>query len=139
LYLLGRREYSKKELSDKLRQKFPQLHSDEIESVVVDLEDRGWQSDQRFAESFFRSRVYQSKGPKAIRYELVQKGISESTIETVFEQQSIDWLELIEQVILRKVQIEQLEDFHARGKLFQFLVRKGFEPHQIDKSIQKLR
>lgn len=139
MYLLGRREYSRKELLNKLRQKFKELELDQIESILSDLEKRGWQSDRRFAESFFRSRVSQLKGPKIIRYELAQKGVDAAIIDSVFEQESVEWLDLIEQLIRRKIQIEQLEDFHSRGKLFQFLVRKGFTPNQIDKSIQKLR
>lgn len=96
LRLLARREYSRLELFRKLSQKFSS--GDEIQQVLDQLKEQGYQSDDRFTESFIRAKVRAGNGPFKIKIELREKGICESTALSAFDRQSIDWLVLAKQV-----------------------------------------
>ena len=60
IQMLSRREYSRAELARKLQQK--SFQPDEIDACLDRLEEQNLQSDERFAESFKRSRRFSSPG-----------------------------------------------------------------------------
>ena len=71
--LLTRRDHSYKELIEKLVVKgFDRFES---QAIVDILAEQGWQSDQRFAESYTRYRIKKGFGPVKISFELQQRGI----------------------------------------------------------------
>ncbi|MCW3478281.1 recombination regulator RecX [Neisseriaceae bacterium JH1-16] len=77
LDLLSRREYSRVELTRKLA---PHADSaEEVEALLADLAERGWQSDSRFAEQFAHVRS-QKYGTRRIAQELRMKGVDDATI-----------------------------------------------------------
>ena len=126
---LARREYSHKELKQKLFERFPD--STEIEQVLDGLTKDGLQSDARFADSFFRLRVNAGYGPNYIRAELRQRGIDEALIAEVFSEQGVDWLEAARQVFDKKFRGVDLSDQKARAKCMRFMQYKGFAFDQI--------
>ena len=126
---LARREYSHKELKQKLFERFPD--SAEIEQVLDALTKDGLQSDARFADSFFRLRVNAGYGPNYIRTELRQRGIDEALVAEVFSEQGVDWLEAARQVFDKKFSGVDLSDQKARAKCMRFMQYKGFTFDQI--------
>lgn len=74
LRLLARREHSRFELTMKLRQR--RVDARVIEDVLDDFEDKGWLSDDRFAEVFVRQRMDAGYGPLKILADLQQRGIN---------------------------------------------------------------
>src|SRR5690554_546207 len=73
LRLLARREHSVAELSRKLLQRG--WREPEAEATIARLAAENLQSDQRFAESYARSRAARHYGPLRIRAELAERGI----------------------------------------------------------------
>jgi regulatory protein len=74
LRLLGRREFSRQELDQRLRG-----HAEsqaELEALLDDLAERGWLSDARYADAVVRKRKGQF-ARRAIAQELKQAGINE--------------------------------------------------------------
>ena len=126
---LARREYSHKELKQKLFERFPD--STEIEQVLDALIKDGLQSDARFADSFFRLRVNAGYGPNYIRAELRQRGIDEVVVAEVFSEQGVDWVEAARQVFDKKFSGVDLTDQKARAKCMRFMQYKGFTFDQI--------
>lgn len=96
LRLLARREYSRLELFRKLSQKY--ASGTNIQSVLDQLKEQGYQSDDRFTEMFIRSKVRAGNGPFKIKIELREKGICESTALSAFDRQSIDWYQIAKEV-----------------------------------------
>ncbi len=96
LRYLARREYSRLELFRKLSLKY--ASGDHIQAVLDELEEQGYQSDDRFTEMFIRTKVRAGNGPFKIKIELREKGICESTVLSAFDRQSIDWLAIAQQV-----------------------------------------
>lgn len=129
LRLLTRREHSQQELLDKLAIKG--FDRDESQTVIDELIDQGWQSDQRFAESYARFRIKKGFGPNKIRYELLQRGIAEVDLDVVVMDIADGWLEIIKQVYEKKYSDEERLPHKERLKRSRFLQQRGFSNDMI--------
>ncbi len=153
LNYLARREYSRLELFRKLSQKYSS--GDNIQQVLDELQDQGYQSDDRFTESFIRSKVNIGDGPFKIKIALRERGVCESTVLSVFDRQKIDWLAVAERVKNKRFasisanidsidpsyEQETTEDQYQdlmklRAKKIRYLKNKGFYQEHIDEVIQ---
>lgn len=132
--LLSRREYSRHELYQKLEPRAPNETS--VTQLLDKLEDAGYQSDERFAESFLRSRINRGLGKMRIERELKDKGIERSLIEQVMSSE-IDWFDLAFQCGLKKSQSLDLNDYKSKQKLFRFIAYRGFSMDQIQFAVEQ--
>ncbi len=125
LRLLTRREHSQKELCDKLVQRGFDRSS--CEAVVADLAEHGWQSDQRYTESYARQRVRKGYGPLRITYELKQRGGCLIDLDDIAaEEASGSWLEILERVYLSRYADEKRLPAGEWLKRSRFLQQRGF-------------
>ena len=131
--LLSRREYSRHELYQKL------IARTSSENYLLQLLDQliesGYQSDQRFTESFLRSRINRGLGLMRIERELKEKGIAQDLIEQSV-QADIDWFELAYDCGLRKFNSLDLNDYKEKQKAFRYLAYRGFSMEQIQFAIE---
>lgn len=127
--LLARREHGRAELARKLQQKG--FETNDIEQALQELEARGYQNDQRYAESYARSRVQLGYGELYIRNALESQGIDRSLITTALQQLCAEeWTELAASVYQRRyaaVDIDQAE----REKRLRFMMARGFSFSQV--------
>lgn len=121
--LLARREHSVQELQRKLRQRGaePELIEPELQKLV----DEGLLSEQRYLESYIRSRALSGRGPARIREELSQRGLARQAIEAGLEEADVDWQEQLQDVWQRKFG-EKPADQKAFGKQVRFLLYRGY-------------
>ena len=80
---LSRREYSRRELGEKLRR----LGSEDdakVDEVLDYLEEKGYLSNERFAEQFLRAKASRY-GQSRLRMELRQRGLSGEEIDRAIE------------------------------------------------------
>lgn len=97
--LLSRRDYSEHEI----RQKYQSIcHAEHMQTVLERCQCAGYQSDQRFAEVFIRSKAAQGFGWNRIRQDMNRKGIDQTILQAAQEQQAIDWFESAYQLAQRK-------------------------------------
>ncbi|KAG6532103.1 hypothetical protein ZIOFF_005941 [Zingiber officinale] len=83
--LLAARAFTTLELRKKLRGK--RYPKDVVAAVISSAKERGLLNDGLYAESFSRSRWLSSTwGPKRIKWVLVQKGVSETEVDTATRQ-----------------------------------------------------
>jgi len=123
LGLLARREHSRRELRQKLdRGGFTR---DETLAAVEQLGEQGYQDDERFAASLFRSRVGQGYGPARIRAELRSQGVSDAAVRELIESADVDWHDLAASQLRRKYGAAS-SDPAERARRAQFLLRRGF-------------
>lgn len=134
--LLARREHSRYELYNKLRQKG--FESNEIEAALERLLSDGLLDDARFAESYVRYRAQAGFGPLRICLELRERGIEESVINDLINQPEIDWEKHLRAAWLKKY--NQLEPFGSKAYAAQlrFLTQRGFAPETIHKILQHI-
>lgn len=132
--LLSRREYSRHELFQKLN---PRTSSEtQVEKLLNRLEEAGYQSDQRFAESFLRSRINRGLGHMRIERELKDKGIDADLIAQVMSSDT-DWFQLACDSGLKKSQSLDFADYKDKQKLFRYLAYRGFSMDQIQYAIEQ--
>lgn len=127
--LLARREYSRAELYQRLKS---QSQSIELLNQVLDsMAQNGYQSDQRFAESFIRQRISQYWGPKRIVFELSQKGISKTMIDQMLDEMEPDWSELAQVLANKRFDPSQKLTPKEQAKQVRYLLNHGFSYDDI--------
>lgn len=124
LRLLSYREHSQKELLNKLNAKG--FEPSDIQPVLNELAEQGWQSDTRYAESYTRHRLKKGFGALAIHHELKQNGILHFDIDAVLLDVADDWLVLITQVYEKKYGTHQKLSLAEHAKRSRFLLQRGF-------------
>lgn len=129
LRLLARREHSQKELLNKLLVKG--LAKDDILAVIDELAQQGWQSDSRYAESYTRHHIQKGYGPIFIAYELRKNGIDAVNFEEIMQKMANSWMELLEQVYIKKYGHDLLLDRNEWAKRSRFLMQRGFSSTMI--------
>ncbi len=118
-FLLSRRDYSKKELSQKLESKFHR--GDVVESVVAKLSQQGYIDDYSYTKAYVQNRRY---GRRRVEYELFQKGVSRDIVSQVYRELSIDEKNEIRRLIPRI-------SGKDREKQVAYLARRGFNLDDI--------
>ena len=127
--LLTRREHSQLELLNKLELKG--FDRAETALIIDSLTDNGWQSNQRFAESYARYRIKKGFGPIKIRYELQQRGIEGTDLNEIVSDLAEGWDELLMQVYKKKYQDQKIltnKEWLSRSR---FLQQRGFNGEMI--------
>ena len=97
LDLLSRREHSKYELVLKLERRVDS--SDKLLKEIDKLTDQNLQSDERFSESYIRSRYNSGFGPSRIKYDLSKRRVAESIINDAFREIDLNWVEKLKKII----------------------------------------
>ena len=124
IFLLSLRDRTKKELQQKLNEKY--RNSKMVEKSVLKLVELGYINDKEYAVSYIMSRKY---GKQRIVYNLMQKGIGRETIEEAYF--------FIEEEYEKNIEDEKLEKAIEKNikkeenKLIQYLVRQGFSLNKI--------
>ena len=134
---LSMREHSKQELTDKLVKK--NFNYENIKICVNDFCEKDLQSDDRYAESFVRSKYNANKGPNFIISSLKNKGVDMNLInQSISVYNHNDWeksalLALEKKVISSKN--NDNEDIKRKQKLF--LEQRGFGYKIIETAIKE--
>ncbi|MCW8875925.1 MAG: recombination regulator RecX [Kangiellaceae bacterium] len=133
--LLGAREYSTHSIKRKLLDKgYSKL---EVHEAISYLLNEGWLSDERFCESFIRSKSARGQGLDKILYELKTHKIAEDLAFKALEQLEINWQLICDEVALRKARsISESDEFKLKQKLERFLRYRGFSHEQIKRSVK---
>lgn len=127
--LLSRREYSRRELASRLR-----AHAEspeELQAVLDKLAERAWQSDERFAEQFSRSKG-EKYGSLRLRQAMREKGIDNTLIERALA--GHDDLALARDIWQRKYGTPPLTP-QERLRQVRFLAARGFSLDIIRKVV----
>lgn len=123
--LLARREYARHEIEQKLCRRFPDAIA-ALGPMLDQLEHAGLLSDQRFADSFVRSRMSRGHGPRRIAAALIERGIAEPADVLAQHADMADWLCHARAVRTRKFG-EALPSLAAeRARQMRFLAQRGF-------------
>lgn len=137
LLLLNRREHSRQELRVKLSLKGFQLT--EIQYVLDELEQQGWQSDERFSQSYSKYRLASGFGSLKIQYELKQRGIKDFDLDALVEEEFGSWQDLLLQVYQKKYSDEVNLTAKELLKRSCFLQQRGFSNAMIQKLFRQLK
>ncbi|MDR9419703.1 regulatory protein RecX [Gracilimonas sp.] len=138
--ILSRRDHSRKELKDKAYKKGYSGHY--IEDILDEFESKEYIDDHKFAMTFAQEKFeFNNWGPYKIRNQLFKKGIAKSVIEKCIEEAF--GAEAIKETMFELIQKKKKRylrepEEKRRKKIFDFLMRKGYDSNSILKSIDEL-
>ena len=133
LRLLARREHSRTELARKLAAHAEDLV--EIESVLDELERRGWLSERRVVEQMVHARRARF-GAHRITRDLLAKGVSQDAIAGALPEIRGGELQAAREVWRRKFGGRLPRNAQERGRQARFLQGRGFGMEVIVKVIK---
>lgn len=133
LALLGRREHARRELADKLA--VTGASPEDIERLLDEFAERGWQDDRRFAAAFVRDEIRKGHGPLTIRHELKRRGVDDDLGREMLE--SEDWFELAATTRRRRFGDETPTDHKEQARQLRFLQYRGFSGDQCRYALRR--
>jgi regulatory protein len=128
---LMNRPHSEREFRDYLYRK--KAAPEQIESLVNEFSEKGYLDNAKFAEWFSELQSRRNKSNRAIRAELLKKGISRQAIEEVMEEQGGDELERLKALIAKKSKSSRYKNDPL--KLKQYLASQGFSYDSIKEAV----
>ena len=142
LDLLSMRDYSRRELSDKLvtkawekkEQKDMDLGSlkQQASDICDRLEELGLLNEERFARSYVDELIRRKHLSKSgLKTALIQKGVQRDIIETVFEEVDVDPVEQIRELLATKFKNRDLSDEKQKTRTVNALLRLGYRYNEI--------
>lgn len=135
--LLQTKDYTKKQLEDKLRQgDYPQ---ECIEEAIAYVTSYGYLDDERYAESYIECHI-ESKSRMRIQNDLLRKGISKDVIQRKFEKLEEMGIESDEMALARKLlEKKKYSGENAtkqeKSRMYAFLMRKGIRSDVIARAL----
>lgn len=133
LRLLGMREHSSVELTQKLK-RAGYLEAD-IEHALSYCQQAHYQSNERFLEQFCRLSLEKGHGPLKLSYALKQHGFTQDEIDACFAKAQVDWVQLAQEVLQKQGwRFKTSQDTH---KQMRFLLARGFPLDVIRLSLKE--
>ena len=134
LYYLGKREYSRKELHEKITpfSESLELTRQQVNQILTELESKDWLSDRRFADQFIFSKK-RKFGLKKMEYELKMRGVNEIIINNALNEIKSEEDNLAKNIWEKKFR-KLPENPEERLKQMRFLQSRGINSaliHQI--------
>ena len=123
LWLLSYRDYTKKELKDKISRDFT---IEEAERVSDRMEELGLLNDERFAKKYAGDLLFvKHLSKKAAKYKMLQRGIANELCDQVLDEIYIEPKEQIKEILDKKYS-KYLNDEKGIKKTFSALQRMGY-------------
>ncbi|MEO1021386.1 MAG: regulatory protein RecX [Bacteroidota bacterium] len=142
LGLLSRRDHTKTELRKKAAKKgFPAAL---VQDAIAELNEKGYIDEARFANHFASDSFRLKKwGLHKIRFELRKKGVSETDIKQALQDLHEDTdtqIDMMLRLVERKKTflMKEQDPWKRKKKVFDFLVRKGYDSVLIQKQLDRL-
>ena len=130
LALLARRDYTSRELSDRLIERG--YGADAVARTLADLTAAGFVNDARVAASHVRTAVQvKSRGRMRVGRELAARGLSRDAVDKALEAIEPDDERAVIRKVLKRKRYPPSPTIQERQRMFQHLMRRGFTPAGI--------
>lgn len=137
LYLLERRDHSKKELVDKIRRD-AEVTPEAARLAAERMEEVGLVDDARFARRFARDcMARKSYSSRRTIYELIQKGIDRDEAQSAVEELELDEVQQIKDYVSRKYAAPPTEE-KEKKRMVAALTRLGYSYSDIRRACQEI-
>lgn len=123
LWLISGRDYSKKQLMDKIKK---DSSEETAEEVCERMEELGLVNDENYARRLAHDLIYLKKlSLRGTKYKLLEKGIDRELCEEIIEEFEVDPVEQLVELIDRKYS-DKLLDEKSRRRTVAALQRLGY-------------
>lgn len=142
MYLLGGKDYSKKELMDKLLKNYSR---ENCEKAVAQMEEYGYLDDERYAKKLARQYIEVRKyGKSRAKMMMIQKGLGSALADEALEQYTSDDMideivSIIEKKYYDRLFEEGLEGRKEMQKVMAALARRGYGYEDIKSAVEIVR
>ena len=142
MYLLGGKDYSKKELMDKLLKNYSR---ENCEKAVAQMEEYGFLDDERYAKKLARQYIEVRKyGKSRAKMMMIQKGLGSALADEALEQYTSDDMideivSIIEKKYYDRLFEEGLEGRKEMQKVMAALARRGYGYEDIKNAVAIVR
>ncbi len=142
MYLLGARDYSRKELFDKLMKNYSR---ETCEAAVEQMAEYGYLDDRRYADKLARKFVEVRKyGKNRAKMMMIQKGLGSALADEALNRYSADDMvdeitAVIEKKYIDRLTIDGPEGMKEAQKVMAALARRGYGYEDIKKAISRIR
>ena len=136
MHLLEKRDYTEKELRQKLENGKTEYTEEQIDGAIAYVKSFHYVDDGRYACEYIEA-MQSRKSRRQIEQELYQKGVDRELIQEAFEEtgevpeeeQIARWMEK------RKFHPEEA-DLKEKQRMYAFLARKGFRAENIQRAMK---
>ncbi len=132
--MLARREHSAGELTTKLAKKG--FDTALIADALAELQQRGLQSDSRFAESYVRGRAAKGYGAARIELELRMRGVDADVATSALRDIRDAARRRVAQVRRKKFGESLPSSAEERARQARFLLQRGFSHEQVRSALR---
>lgn len=132
IYLLAARDYTEREVKDKLRK----AHYPEeiIEEILNYGREKHYLDDLRYAQDYIFSRK-SSKSIRLLKYQLSMKGISDSVLSQIEADNGAEDLFPVVELYWKK---KKGNSYEKSAKTYQYFVRKGYNSSLVKELIRQV-
>lgn len=131
MHLLERRDYTEKQLRDKLRLGKTDYPQEIIDDALAYVKSYRYVDDARYARQYVES-VKERKSRRQITQELYRKGVARDLVEAAFEEtEQIPEEELIRFWMEKRRYCPETADLKEKRRMYAFLMRKGFSTAHV--------
>lgn len=134
---LGRREYSRHGMQQKIYQRFKDAEPKLVEDVLLWLEELNYLNDERFGGMLLRYRVGRGQGIMRVRQALQQEKLDNHLIEQLIEEADIDWFEHAFESHQRRFEHKPITDPKEKARQLRYLQYRGFTAEQCYAAIEQ--
>lgn len=128
-YLLDKRALFRKEIEEKLRSR--KFSDSSIHAAISKALEYGYINDLELAKSITRIYCKKQKGPRFIEQVLKKRRCGEDLIQTVIHISIDSQKDALKELVKKKYPTFARMEFKEKQKVFQRLLRKGFELEEI--------
>ncbi|HVX58585.1 MAG TPA: RecX family transcriptional regulator [Candidatus Saccharimonadales bacterium] len=126
------RPHSTREFKDYLYRK--KADADLGQKLIDEFTKKGYLDDAKFASWFIELQGRRNKSHRAIRAELLKKGISGEILDNVLEAEPIDEQQSLKELIDKKRRLSRYKNDEL--KLKQYLTRQGFSYSDVNEALK---
>lgn len=136
MHLLEKRDYTEKELRDKLKNGSTAYSEEEIDGAIEYVKSFRYVDDERYAEKYIAC-MSERKSRKQIEMELYRKGVDRELVQIAFEESDeVSEEEQIAKWMRKKNFDPEAADPKDKQKMYAFLMRKGFRSDHINRAMR---
>lgn len=136
MHLLEKRDYTEKQLRDKLRMGKTAYTEEQIDAAIEYVKGYHYVDDGRYASQYIAS-MCSRKSKRQIAQELYLRGVNRELVDAAFEES--DEIREEEQILewMRKKHYDpESADLKEMQKMYAFLARKGFRTEEISRALK---
>jgi len=127
--LLSQKDYSEKELVDKISKKFD-LPRSQLSDILSDFRIKGFINDERLAKNIISYKTDLLYGPAKISEILYRKGLQnyQSYISEYFDEKAESIIPALKEKLTKKyIILNRKKDLKVYEKLLRYLIGRGYE------------